>query len=217
MRSILSIIIIITTLLFSTPATLTIAQDYIVPYTSDQVTMQVELTMKLHEIKEFNVSITAENSSMTVIIDVSSGSGPLWGFFLEKASVYYPLNQSLAGLAACCTKYADHAVYYDVIHILSDPSPNYVLAFYDTHGHQANDVHFKATFLKGFLGNETTVTTGPSPAQSVFIYLVLPFTTIFILGTFVIIIRRARKSSKERNSKLMDQTDTLLKSDNEKL
>ena len=71
--------------------------------------------------------------------------------------------------------------------------------------------------MKGFLGNETTVTTGPSPAQSVFIYLVLPFTTIFILGTFVIIIRRARKSSKERNSKLMDQTDTLLKSDNEKL
>ena len=93
------------------------SQSYVVNFNQNQVTMQIELTLKLNDIQEFNVSITAENSSMTVIIKNFPNSGPLWGFFLEKASVYYPLNRSLAGLAACCTKYADHSNDYTVIHI----------------------------------------------------------------------------------------------------
>lgn len=132
------------------------AQDYVVSYTSDQVGMQVELTMSPGDIKEFNVSITADNTSMTVIIKTLDNSGPLWGFFLENSSFYPTVRGNLDSLLNCCPKYADHASFYSVVFILSNPG-SYVLAFYDTLGHPAPNTHFIATFLKGIHGTEEKI------------------------------------------------------------
>ena len=182
-----------------------VTADYSVPYTADMVSFQTDLTMTKGQIIEYNVSITDKNSTMTLIVQVFNNTGPLWGMFLVQASVYYPLHHSLAGLTECCQMLVNHASGYTVVHLLEQPNPNYVLAFYDTHGHPVQDTTFKATLLYGIHGSQTNITSGPSPAQELFLFLVMPVATIFLFGSIGIHLLRQRK--RKKNNQISDQND----------
>ena len=204
-KKVITIALLITILL--NPISISISQGYRVPYNQNQVSLDLDITLELKEIKEFNISITDENSSLTAIIEILDNSGPLWGFFIEKTS-NYPFNHDLVQLQSCCTKYADHASVYNVIHILNEPNPNYILAFYDTHIHYANATHFRAIFLKGFVGQETTIYKNPDLIQSSLLYLILPLSFFIVLLLVVLQVKTTRKRKKAKK-RTQNKSDTI--------
>lgn len=173
------------------------AQDFHINYSSEQVSSSYQITMKDGEIKEYNVSITDVNSTMSVIVEILDNSGPLWGLYLEKASIYYSLNHSLAELDSCCTKYADHVSLYTNIHINLEKDSNYVLAFYNTHGHLSPDTYFNATILNGLVGSPFNVEAPPSDLENFVLYIILPPATlaiIIIFGFQILKIKNRKKN-----------------------
>ena len=189
-----------------------VSADYRYNFTPDQIGFQTELTMKLNDVKEYNISITNENISLTAIINVLENSGPLWGFFLVNSSLYYQLEANgtriHSALQACCQKFADHAWYYTFIHIFINPG-SYVLRFDNIHGHASDDSHFIATFLKGYFGTTTNVFPPPS-SSSIINYLIIPTGSIFIGAPTIIIFLKRRKKNKLKQTFETDQEKPLL-------
>ena len=199
-------LIIINLLIFSQITI--VSEEYSYNFTPDQVGFQVELTMKLNDVREFNVSITNENVSLTAIIQVLDGSGPLWGFFLVNSSYYYSIKNNgtdvHSALQKCCQKYADHAWDYTLLHIFINPG-SYVLRFDNIHGHPSTDSHFIATFLKGQFGTETNILPPVSPSTVLNLFII-PISLIVIGAPLVIIILKKRNG---RKSKKINEDDQI--------
>ena len=160
--------------------------------------MVISLTIQPQGIKEYNVTVVNNvNTSMTVIIQTFGNSGPLWGFFLVNRTEYDQLKKldlptRLDDLQSGYTKYADHANYYTVVHLLQDPG-NYTLAFYDTLTHPASPSTFNATILNGLFGVTTSI---PNPAIFDVLYLqIVAGGLILIAIVEIYLIAKKRRSA----------------------
>jgi hypothetical protein len=182
---------------------------YQVPFTKNDISMELSLSMKNGDIKEFNVSITPENASMTIIIEVTPNSGSLWGVYLENHSHYYSVKNTTidptyfcsSGVRLYCTKIVDHVTYYTVKHITRPISAEYTLAIYNTHAHEEPDTKFTFIILKGFLGTPTVIFKKPVTANDAAIVILLITGTTAVAGTllvvyaFVLQLRRKRRTN----------------------
>jgi hypothetical protein len=130
-------------------------QSYKLIFDSEDVSMEISLELELGEHIEFPVSITDENSSLTLIVEINNNSGPLWGVYLEKKLVLENALQEKS--FGCCTKYADHVSVYSISHILTPIGSDYLLGFENFLGHPSIATNFTATLLKGEHGEETDI------------------------------------------------------------
>ena len=199
-------------LILMNPVSLASSQSYIINYTPDQVTFQKTIHLKDGAIQEFNVTIVSGvNDSLTSIIVNFNNSGPLWGFFLLNRTLYYQIKEqsnndplvTAVGLQAAATKYADHAIYYTVTHILASDG-NDTLAFYDTLTHPANDAVFNVTFLKGLQGSTVTILP-PLGLDVVYEPTAAFLVLVIIFITFLIIKKRFNIKFTHRNSNDFDK------------
>jgi hypothetical protein len=144
---------------------------YQVPYSDNDVSMKIErIEISLGSSVEYNVSITEENKTMTIIVAVHRNTGSLWGLYFENISTYYTAkNGSLdpqifcsTDLSTCCQKIFDHVDYYASTHITRPVGESYVIALYNTHFHDEETAVFDLTILSGHIGEETKIQTPPS-------------------------------------------------------
>lgn len=162
-------------------------------YPLDKITAQYQLRMKVGDIKEFNVTLTSENSTLTGIIEILDHTGAFWGFFLEPASVYYPLNRSPTALSATCTKYSSETDTSSVSHI-GRPAGNYVLAFYDTHDGPENETVFRASFLAGYIIPEISGATASQGLRQIdpVLYSIEFLVAITFFGSILFIYKKRK-------------------------
>ncbi|MFQ5976652.1 MAG: hypothetical protein ACE5OZ_00820 [Candidatus Heimdallarchaeota archaeon] len=128
---------------------------YRVEFSPDAVSMNLTIMMRRGEIKEFNVSVENDNSSMTLIIEILHDSGRLWGLYFEENTTYYAAKTS--GVYSSLTKLMDHVTVYTTVHITRTPEVPHVLALHDAHMHEEPDAYFNLLVLKGHSGVQTHI------------------------------------------------------------
>ena len=129
-------------------------QNYRVQFDSEDVLLNTTQMMTRGDIVEINITITGNNTTLTLITEILNNSGRLWGLYIENASYYYSSKETehYAGFV----KLMDHVSNYTVKHVIKTPG-DYVLAFHDSHLHEEPDTYFNTLVLNGTFGQETTI------------------------------------------------------------
>ena len=118
------------------PSTLTTG-GYRVNFNDNDVLLNITKIMKQGDIEEYNFTVTADNASLTLIIEILHQSGRLWGLYIENSTEYF--EAKAAGSYANFDKLMDHVSNYTVAHWTGSPA-EFVLAFHNSHLHAMPDL-----------------------------------------------------------------------------